>query len=144
MGDGEVAIDFKVEKGVERAGVNLYVRIQGSTYDAAYLSFGTGQAELFKREGTGNTPIASQQAIGELDPTNWNRLALRFIGDEAWLVVNDVPLLYGAGMFDQNGGIGVQVVREGNPDDGDEVAVVFRNLELSGFVPPAEEESGPE
>lgn len=40
--------------------------------------------------------------------------------------------------------IGLQVVREGDPDDGDEVAVVFRGLALSGFQAPTEEPPAPE
>ena len=143
-GDGEVGIDFKAVAGAERAGVNLYVRIQGSTYLATYLSLASGQAELFNRTAGGSSLIASSFDIGELDRTNWNRLALRFVGEEAWVLVNDKPLLYGSGILDQNGGIGLQVVREGNPDDGDEVAMVFRGLTLSGFQSPTEEESKPE
>lgn len=138
-GDGEVGIDFKVEVGAGRAGVNLYVRIQGNSYVAGYLSLGSGQAELFKREPTGNTLIASRQGFGQLDPTSWNRLALRFVGEEAWLLVNDEPILYGRGMPNQHGGIGLQVVREGNPDDGDVVAMVFRDLTVSGFQAPPDE-----
>ena len=138
-GDGEVGIDFEVEAGAGRAGVNLYVRIQGNTYVAGYLSLGSGQAELFKREPAGNTLIAARQGFGQVDPTNWNRLALRFVGEEAWLLVNDEPILYGRGMPNQHGGIGLQVVREGNPDDGDVVALVFRNLTVSGFQAPPDE-----
>src|SRR6185436_12143440 len=101
--------------------------------------FGTGQAELFKREASGNTQVASRQGFGEIDPLNWNRLAMRFVGEEVWLLVNDTPILYGSGLLNQNGGIGLQLVREGNPDDGDEVAVVFRDLTLAGFQEPPSE-----
>jgi len=143
-GDGDFGIDFKVVGGAERTGVNVYARIQGNSYVAGYLSFGSGQAELFKREAGGNMLIASRQGFGEVDPTNWNRVALRFLGDEAWLLVNDEPILYGSGMPNQHGGIGLQVVREGDPDDGDEVAVVFRGLTLSGFQEPSEVQPAPE
>ena len=143
MGDGEVGVDFKVVAGAERAGVNLYARIEGNTYVAAYVSLGSGQAELFKRDAGGNRLIASRPGFGEVDPTNWNRLALRIAGEEAWLLVNDVPILYGSGMPVQYGRVGLQVVREGNPDDGDEVAMLFRGLTLSGFQEPSSEEPQP-
>lgn len=144
MGDGEVSIDFKVDAGAERAGLNLYARIEGGTYVAVYLGLGSGQAELFKREASGNTLLASRQGFGELDPTNWNRVGLRVAGEEAWLLVNDVPVLHGSGLPIQYGSVGMQVVREGDPDDGDEVAVVFRGLTLAGFQDPPSEEAPPD
>ena len=144
MGDGEVSIDFKVDTGADRAGLNLYARIEGNTYVSAYLGLGSGQAELFVREASGNRLVASRQGFGEVDPTNWNRVALRIAGEEAWLLVNDAPVLYGSGMPVQYGSIGLQVVREGNPDDGDEVATVFRGLTLAGFQEAPSEQSQPD
>lgn len=142
--DGDVALDFKVVSGVERAGVNVYARIKGGTYMAAYLSLATGQAELFRREDGANTIVASTQDLGELDATNWNRLALRLSGGQIWLLVNDVPLLYAADVLNQDGGIGVAVVREGNVDDQDEVAVVFRDLTLTALEGSPAEEPAPD
>ncbi len=142
--DGDVALDFKVVSGVERAGVNLYTRIQGGTYMAVYLSLATGQAELFRRENGMNTIVASTQELGELDATNWNRLALRLSGGEIWLLLNDTPLLHAADVLNQTGGIGIAVVREGNVDDGDEVAVVFRDLTLTSLEGPPDSEPAPD
>jgi hypothetical protein len=141
--DGDVALDFKVVAGVERAGVNLYTRIQSGTYMAAYLSLAAGRAELFRREDGMNTVVASTEELGELDATNWNRLALRLRGGEIWLLLNDAPLLYAADVLSQDGGIGIAVVREGNPDDQDEVAVVFRDLALTSLEGPPGEEPAP-
>lgn len=142
--DGDVALAFKVVSGVERAGVNLYTRIQGGTYVAAYLSLAGRQAELFRRENGMNTVLASTQELGELDATNWNRLALRLSGGEIWLLLNDAPLLHAADVLDQAGGIGIAVVREGNVDDEVEVAVVFRDLALTSLEGPPAEEPAPD
>jgi hypothetical protein len=142
--DGDVALEFKVVSGVERAGVNVYARIQGGTYMAAYLSLATGQAELFRREDGVNTIVASTQDLGGLDATDWNRLALRLNGGQIWLLLNDTPLLHAADVLNQAGGIGIAVVREGNVDDQDEVAVVFRDLTLTSLEGPAEGEPAPD
>jgi hypothetical protein len=144
VGDGEVAIDFKAVTGADRAGLNLYARIRGATFINAYLNLAAGQAELHKRTETGFSLLATSFDIGEIDRTNWNRLALRFVGDEAWVLVNDKPVMYGSGIPSEYGNIGLQVLRDGNPDDGDEVAVVFSGLTISGFQEPSEPESKPE
>ena len=132
--DGDVALDFRVEAGAERAGINLYARIHEGRYMAAYLSLATGRAELFRRENGVNTVVASRDDLADLDPSGWNRLALRFRGAQLWLLVNDTPMLYTSDVLDQTGGIGIAVVREGNVGDTDEVAVVFKDLTVTGFA----------
>ena len=69
---------------------------------------------------------------------------LRLAGDQIWLLLNDVPLLHAAGVINQAGGIGIAVVREGNVDDRDEVAVVFRDLALTELEGPPGDESEPD
>jgi hypothetical protein len=132
--DGDVALDFRVEVGAARAGINLYARIHEGRYLAAYLSLATGRAELFRRENGVNTVVASRGDLADLDPSGWNRLALRFRGGQLWLLVNDTPMLYASDVLDQTGGIGIAVVREGNVGDTDEVAVVFKDLTVTGFA----------
>lgn len=132
LADGDVALDFKVVAGADRAGVNLYVRSRDGKLLATYLNFQSGEVRLFKRDGTENTTVASRGALREVAaPTDWNRLALRVRGGEAWLLINDEPLLHAADVPHQEGGFGIGIVREGNPDDEDEVAVVFRDLTVS-------------
>jgi len=143
--DGDVALDFKVVSGVERAGINLHVRIRDSSnLLSAYISLATGRAELFRRDDGVNTIVASTQDLGGLDATGWNRLALRLADDQMWLLLNGAPLLHAAGVISQGGGIGVAVVREGNVDDRDEVAVVFRDLTLTELAGLPGEESEPD
>jgi hypothetical protein len=115
---------------------------------AAYLSLATGRAELFRRENGMNTVVASRNDLSDLDPSAWNRLALRLRGGQLWLMLNNTPLLYASEVLDQTGGIGIAVVREGNVGDSDEVAVVFKDLAVTGFPEspgeaPTPEETGP-
>jgi hypothetical protein len=135
-----------VVAGAERAGINLYARVQGpGSLMAAYLSPASGQIELFKRENGVSTTLASRDDLGDLiDPSEWNRLALRLNEADVWLLLNDVPILYTPGGINQVGGVGVAVVREGNVDDRDEVAVIFRDLSLSTLGDPPVEDTGPE
>jgi hypothetical protein len=142
--DGDVALDFRVEAGAERAGINLYARIHEGRYLAAYLSLATDRAELFRRENGVNTVVASRGDLADLDASVWNRLALRFRGGQLWLLVNDTPLLYASDVLDQTGGIGIAVVREGYVGDTDEVAVVFKDLTVAGFAEPPADAPEPE
>ena len=69
-----------------------------------------------------------------MDPSDWNRVALRVRGTEAWLLVNDVPVLYSAEALDQAGSVGVELVREGSTEDEDDAVVVFKDLTLSSVT----------
>jgi hypothetical protein len=135
VGDGDVALDFKVTNQAERARVNLYARERDGKLVMASLSFGTNEAMLVKREGGANSTIAKRGGLRELaNPTDWNRLALRVLGNEAWVLLNDEPILYADGVADQVGGIGVGLLREGSPEDEAEAVVVFRDLTLSSLA----------
>jgi hypothetical protein len=102
---------------------------------AASLSFGSGEATLFKRDGGNDTVVASRQDLHDtLDPTAWNRLALRVKGGEAWLLVNDEPYLYASDVIDQVGGVGLELIREGSTVDEEEIVTVFRDLTLSSLA----------
>jgi hypothetical protein len=144
IGDADVALDFKVVDGPERAAVTLYARVRASGYVAAYLSLASGQAELYSRESGVTRSLVVGQSLGELDPTHWNRVALRLRGSEVWLLLNDVPALYLADASDQPGVMGLSVTREGNPDDEDLVSVVFSGLTWSELEGPPDEEPPPD
>jgi len=134
--DGDLALDFKVALGAERAGITLYVRSREGKLLATYLNFQSNEVTLYRRESGINTTLASAGGLADLAiPTDWNRLALRVRGGEAWLLINDETALYAAEVMSQDGGIGIGVTREGNLDDGDEVAVVFRDLTVSAVEP---------
>lgn len=132
IGDGDVAMDFKVVSGAQRAAVSIYVRntagkLVGATFNAA-----TGEAKLFSFDSGNMTIVASRtDAQGLAIPSDWNRLAVRVNGGELWLLLNDDALLYARDVITEPGGIGIRVLREGNLDDEDETAVIFRGLTLS-------------
>ena len=108
IGDGDLALNVKVAENAPRAGVNLYVRNRDAKLMAAYLDFGAGRLELFRRESATNTVVASRDDLGDLvNPGDWNRVALRTRGDEIWLLLNDEPVLHAAGVLDQAGGVGI-------------------------------------
>jgi hypothetical protein len=133
--DHDVAVDFKAVAGVERAGLNLYARVRDSAnLTTAYINFGGGKIELIRRDGAVNRTVSGRTDLNDLiDRSDWNRVALRLRGTEVWVLLNDAPVLYAGDMSDQPGGIGIGLVREGNPDDTAEVAVVFRNLAISSL-----------
>jgi hypothetical protein len=102
-------------------------RLVGATFNPA-----TGEAKLFNfADGSMSIITSRSDAQGLAIPTDWNRLAVRVRGGELWMLVNDDPILYASEVWSERGGVGIRVLREGNPDDEDETTVVFRNLTLS-------------
>jgi hypothetical protein len=132
VGDGDVALDFKVVAGSPRATINLYVRNRDRKLLAAAINPASGQTSLFHVIQGASTTLASRDDVASLAaPTDWNRVALRVSGPEAWLLLNDEPLLYAADVLEEIGGMGIRVLREGSPDDDQETGAVFRDLTLS-------------
>lgn len=138
--DHDVAVDFKAVAGVDRAGLNLYARVRDSAnLITAYINIGVGKIELIRRDGAVNRTVSGRTDLADLiDRSDWNRVALRLRGKEVWVLLNDDPVLYAGDMSDQPGGIGIGLVREGNPNDTAEVAVVFRDLAISSLADSAE------
>jgi hypothetical protein len=135
IADGDVAMDIKVTNHADRARPAIYARIRDGKMMGASFSYPTGQIVLFKRDGSDDTTLASRQDLSAvMDPAGWNRVALRVRGTEAWLLVNDVPVLYTAEAIDQAGGVGIELVREGSTEDEDEAVVVFKDLTLSSVA----------
>lgn len=130
--DGEIALDFKVVVGPERTQVALYARSKDRKLVVARLESGLRKLSLYRFEEGTETVLASRDDLaGRLTPTDWSRLALRFRGGEVWVLLDGRALLHATSVPDQAGAAGLQVLREGSPDDGAEVAVVFRDLALS-------------
>jgi len=134
VGDGEVAIDFKVVDGVSRARVGLYVRSVNGQLIGAQVQPSKGEASLFRLLESKDTELGSRYDLWSvLKPNDWNKLALRVSGYDTWLLVNDEPVIYSKDVHADAGRVVVELVREGNVDDEDESAVVFRNLTLTAI-----------
>jgi hypothetical protein len=136
VGDGEVALDFKVVEGLPRARVGLYVRNAGGLLIGAQVHPGKGEASLFTTFESKPTELASSYSLGAVvKPEDWNRMALRVSGTDAWLLLNDEPVLYASGVHADAGGVIIEMVRDGggNEEDKEESAIVVRNLELTAL-----------
>jgi hypothetical protein len=133
IGDGDVALDFKVVDGVSRVRIGLYMRTLDGKSIIAYVSPNSGVASLMQLlKDNKEEPLAERSDLGSLmKPTDWNRLALRVNGLNSWVLINDEPVLYSAGDVYEAGKMGLYLMREGDPDDEYETAVVFRDLTLS-------------
>ncbi|MCC7368369.1 MAG: hypothetical protein IT306_08100 [Chloroflexi bacterium] len=132
IGDGDLAMDVKAVAGAQRAQVTVYLRNQPGKLAGVTVNLASGEAKVFTLIDGNMNVVASRTDIGGLaTPTDWNRLGLRVRGGELWLLLNDDPILYAADVLTDVGGAGVRLLREGNPDDEDETAVVFRDLTLS-------------
>jgi hypothetical protein len=133
--DHDVAVDFKVAVGSERASLNLFTRIRNpANLLAAHVNVGSQQVEIQRRDANQTITVAASAVGIPIEWTEWNRVALRTRGTEAWLLLNDVPLLYTSDVDDQPGGVGLEAIREGRPDDNAEVSIVFRELTVSSLA----------
>jgi hypothetical protein len=132
--DGDIAMDFRMAVVPERARFALYVRSRDGKLVVLQLHPGLQGMSLIMREGDKDTTLASRSDLGLTpDPNEWNRLALRIRGGEAWVLINDEPVLYATDVLDQAGSVGLQLIREGSLEDDEETAVVFRDLTLSAL-----------
>jgi hypothetical protein len=132
VGDGEVAIDFKVVDGAERATVGLYVRNVNEQLIGGHVHPARGEASLFTLAGGQQTDLGYRNNL-VVPPYEWNRLALRVSGHDVWLLVNDEPVLYSREVHADAGKIVIEVVRGGDSEDEAETAVVFRDLTLTAL-----------
>jgi hypothetical protein len=132
IGDGDIALDFKVLSGAQRAAVSMYVRNSSGKLIGATFNAATGEAKLFNFDQGNMTIIASRTDAQALAiPSDWNRLAVRVRANELWMLINDDAVLYATDVLTDVGGVGIRLLREGNPDDEEETAVVFRGLTIS-------------
>jgi hypothetical protein len=130
--DGDIAFDFRMAVLGERAKFALYVRSNNGKLIVLRMHPGLQGMTLAKREDDVEATLASRDDLDvHPDPDVWNRLAVRMRGSEAWVLINDEAVLYASDVLDQAGNVGLQLVRDGNLDDDDEVGVVFRDLTLS-------------
>jgi hypothetical protein len=132
VGDGEVALDFKVVDGLPRARVGLYVRSVNEQLIGAHVHPARGEASLFTLMGGKQTDLGYRANVG-VKPHDWNRLALRVSGYNAWLLLNDEPVLHSGEVHADAGRVIVELIRDGNHEDEEEAAVVFRDLQLSAL-----------
>jgi hypothetical protein len=135
VGDGEVAVEFKVAQGPARATIGLYVRAHERDALGITINPAEGAMSVCRRTNGQSARIATRRDLGDsVDPLDWNRFAIRTRGPETWLLLNEEPMLYTADAGVDDGGAYFVVIREGNPDDQEEVSVVFRNLTVSALA----------
>jgi hypothetical protein len=135
VGDGEVALDLRVAEGNPRAEIALYVRMAGQSVLGCTFNPATGSASLFKIADRQTTLLAYRLDLHRyMDATAWNRVAIVAAGREAWVLVNDQPLMYSDNAALDPGSAAVKIAREGAPDDEQELAVVLRNLTISALA----------
>ena len=66
IGDGDIALDFKVLSGEQRAAISIYVRNSSGKLVGATINAATGEAKLFNFDQGNMTIIASRTDAGGL------------------------------------------------------------------------------
>jgi len=130
--DGDTAVDFKVVRGGPRTLAGLIVRARQGSALTAWVNPNTGITGLIRTVDGFDEAIASRIDAHRLASRNdWNRVAVRTRGSEAWVLLNGQPILHTNAATVGVGGVEVAVLRDGNLDDPEEAAVVFRNLTVT-------------
>jgi hypothetical protein len=133
VADGEVSVAFKVAEDGDRAAPHLFTRLTDRSYVATFVHPRTGAAALYQRAEGVTTTVAMSEDIRPVlaEDGDWNRMSLRVSGSDAWLILNDTPVLFASGVPDSAGGVAVRLVRVGPPrraDDDELAVVVFSDL----------------
>jgi hypothetical protein len=130
--DGDTAVDFKVVRGGPRTLAGLIVRARQGSALTAWINPNTGITGLIRTVDGSDEAIASRIDAHRLASRNdWNRVAVRTRGSEAWMLLNGQPFLHTNAATVGVGSVEVAVLRDGNLDDPEEAAVVFRNLTVT-------------
>jgi hypothetical protein len=146
--DGEVRLDVKAVSGLDRVRFLIQGRNQpreGGPPEGfvAAIEPGLGRAFIGKNSGGQSTiTMEATDLAGRLSPDGWNTLAFRLRGPDMWLLLNDEPILSATDTAFERGGVllllgrlgGGPIRLEDDPNDLTEVAVVARNLRISGLA----------
>jgi hypothetical protein len=133
--DGEVQLDVFGEGAAERAAVFISVRTQasGDAYEAAWAP-SRGAAWLRRVADPRRRFLAAQTDLPKLSVAEGATFGVRAHGRSLWLLVNGEAVLSATDEALDAGGIGVGLLRDGDPDDDAETAVMWRNLRLTALA----------
>lgn len=138
LNDGDVEVEIVGSGAVDRALLQLFVRLQGGS--GGYNGYGVtwspsgGTADLQRlRDGRGSS-LARRIDLPPISLADGATIGLRVQGPTFWLLVNGEPVLSGTDPSDDaidTGRFGFAVIREGNVDDDADLSVTWRNIRLS-------------
>jgi len=134
--DGEVRLDVRVMSAFERAQFVVQTRsVRGSNWHFATIRPGLGEVIFGKTVDREDTVFGHRTDLQDLlSPNGWNSVAVRSRGADHWLLINDLPVLFASDATFDAGGLTLSLRRLGDPDDDEEVAVVFKNLRVSALA----------
>ena len=134
IADGDVSVAFKIT-GTDgrRAALHLTTRVSGPTWVGAFVQPSSGVADLYQVVDGVYTALMTHDD-GQLPlavDSDWNRMSLRVAGGDAWLLLNDWPVLHASGVPEGAGGVGVRLVRVGARGNDESAAVTLADLLVS-------------
>jgi len=140
MADGDLSVAFKITSADgRRAALHLNTRISGRTWIGAFVQpLGKSAAIYQSVDGVNSTLVTTGDdlsapvlALPLARDTEWNRMSLRVSGGDAWLMLNDWPVLHASDVPEGAGGVGVRLVRVGARTNDELAAVVLADLLVS-------------
>lgn len=133
--DGEVTVDLRMLEGAERAALGLLVRtnVDGSGYWIGWLP---AAGQLYVRNGISETSrfLGARSGIVSTDPDGWMRLTVRMQGDLIWILADERPVLALLGNGSTRGGVGLMLVRFGDPEADVPAEGLWKNFSVSALA----------
>ena len=132
--DGEVRVELRALRGVDRARVWLWLRNSAGRGYLLQLEPAARRLELVRVNDAERIAVASAGDLAAVDPTGWNTLVVRLRGPSFWVLLNGKQVLTATDATFDSGAIALGATRTGPLDDEAEVAVVMRNLRVAGLA----------
>jgi hypothetical protein len=139
--DGELRVEYKVTNGHQQAMVGIAARFVNE-YRTYYFMVvpATGVAAIMKQASSERSMLTRRTDLRPVTARDgaWQQLAVRLHGHELWLLIDDLPVLRATDDAVDGGQAVLLTDRFGDRNDGQEIAVVFRNLQVSALADSAD------
>jgi hypothetical protein len=137
--DGEIRVESRTLAGADRVSIRVSFRVQVSDNSVSgyrvHIDPSLDAVSIVKQTPESVVTIARRTGIGsQFGSGQWGAISVRFAGPLIWLFLDDALVLSVADDSFATGEAGISAVRLGNQDDDAEIAIVTRNVRVSGLA----------
>jgi hypothetical protein len=147
VGDGEASVEFRLESSSDRARFGLDLWNMDQAHLVVLIDVSDDTALIAQVKQSGIVPLGQRQGVGmRITPGGWTTLAMRKLGSQVWVLINDQPFMQVEDQQQIIGAVRFFSTRAGTPDGPGEMTLSLRNAKVSsvegadpGRVPPRAE-----